>query len=830
MRNCILIFCAILLTQIQAQDFNWVSSMGGLNSDDLTSLISDSAGNVYSTGYFRGSSDQDPSAAQFILNSNGLDDVFISKLDSLGSLVWVKHIGGSGFDVAQKITLDQDGNVYVVGYFTNTVDFDPSPITQFIMSATGLGDRDLFMVKLNSNGDFLSAMQVGGYDFVEGHAITIDSEYNIILAGRFLNNIDFDTGPGTFIMDAQGGYDAFILKIDSSQNFIWARQFGGSQTTVVNALKIDENDNIYSCGFFKGSGDFDSDTASVQTLTSGGTGGDMFLHKLDKNGNFVWVIQNGGNSGRDNVFSEIYTTKSGYIYGIGHFGGTVDFDPSPLNTLNLLAAGSSGQTDAVVLKYDTSGALVWAKQIEGPNMDQGGGITADPLDNVYITGYFQGIADFDPNPSTTSIETASGFPEIFVAKWSASGDYIWSQSIGDTGGDTGRSIDYCSNENIYVGGVFTGTVDFNSDPLINSNTSSTPGSSSTEIFVYAIGQNLPCLPVIEQTINLEGCDSLWFENQWYINSTSIIDTFISALACDSIVQYNITINESALTVIDIAACNEIQILNQSYFSDTVIYDTIQVSNLCDSIVQYNITINESALTVIDIAACNEIQILNQSYFSDTVIYDTIQISNLCDSIVQYNITINEPVLTTLNLVACDEIEVLNQIYYSDTVIYDTLQTINLCDSIVRYEIELNPSYSLNLQDTIEQGESYLLPSGISVDETGIYIAMFLSISNCDSMIVISLFVNENVGLKDLLNVSLTYFPNPIDDKINIQLKTLEEGMGLTMINAYGQNIKQLSVLKEVNEIDCSGLSSGVYILLFTNKEGEVISAKRVVKQ
>ena len=151
----------------------------------------------------------------------------------------------------------------------------------------------------------------------------------------------------------------------------------------------------------------------------------------------------------------IATDNAGNIYSTGYFSGTADFDPGT-GTFDLISAGS---TDVFVSKLDASGNFLWAKAIGGSGGDGGNSITTDAAGNVYITGYFNATADFDPGAGTFTY-TSAGDGDVFITKLDASGNFLWAKAIGGTGNDWGISIATDIAGNVYTTGHFFGTADF----------------------------------------------------------------------------------------------------------------------------------------------------------------------------------------------------------------------------------------------------------------------------------------------------------------------------------------------------------------------------------
>jgi hypothetical protein len=164
-----------------------------------------------------------------------------------------KGYRGGGVDVGNSVVLDATGYIYIYGYFSQTVDFDPHPVNTYNLSSKG--QQDIFILKLNPDGEFQWVKQIGGIMGDYPHSITIDSRNNIYASGNFRQTVDFDPGPGTYNLSSKGTTsDAFILKLDPEGNFLWVLQIEGENTSSsdVNSLVTDEQGNILGTGrYFK---------------------------------------------------------------------------------------------------------------------------------------------------------------------------------------------------------------------------------------------------------------------------------------------------------------------------------------------------------------------------------------------------------------------------------------------------------------------------------------------------------------------------------------------------------------------------------------------------
>ncbi|MHB8790762.1 MAG: InlB B-repeat-containing protein [Desulfobulbaceae bacterium] len=448
-----------------------------------------------------------------------------------GGFGWAKAMGGASTEGGDDLFVDTSGNVYITGSFEGTADFDPGPGT---FNLTSLSIRDIFISKLDSSGNFLWAKAIGGYlSYSTGNSnISVDPSGNIYITSMFGGTFDFDPGAGTFYLTSAGESDIFILKLNSSGNFVWARSMGGANYDGVSGISADTSGNVYTTGSFFGTVDFDPGPGTFN-LTSSATEYDMFISKLDNDGNFVWARSMGGSS------SGISLDTSGNVYTTGGFTGTVDFDPGA-GTFFLTSAGGG---DIFISKLDSGGNFVWAKAMGSTTNDRGEDITVDTSGKVYASGIFQGSEAFGSGPWTNlgiywaifvsklnsagdvvwfkvisgkgltnypggiSVDTSgnvystgyftdtiyfepfnltsAGESDIFISKLDSGGNFVWAKAIGGTSSDGASDISVDTSGNIYTTGEFNGTVDFDPGPG-TFNLSSAGGYG--DIFVLCLNQ------------------------------------------------------------------------------------------------------------------------------------------------------------------------------------------------------------------------------------------------------------------------------------------------------------------------------------------------------
>jgi len=257
-------------------DFQWARTWGGNNDDSGQGVAADSSGYVYVTGGFYLIVYLDPGGSD-MYTSNGSKDAYLSKFDSSGEFVWGRTWGGSGYEQGSGVATDGSGNVYVAGYFRETVDFNPSGGDPH----TSNGERDIFLSKFDSSGDFQWAQTWGGSSSDRGWGIAADDSGNVCVTGDFSKTVDFDPGGGD-PHTSNGSFDVFLSKFDSYGNFEWARSWGGPDYDFGWGVAADDYGCIYTTGYFAETIDFAPTdppcNEEPDEHTSNG-GGDAFLTK-----------------------------------------------------------------------------------------------------------------------------------------------------------------------------------------------------------------------------------------------------------------------------------------------------------------------------------------------------------------------------------------------------------------------------------------------------------------------------------------------------------------------------------------------------------------------
>jgi hypothetical protein len=275
----------------------------------------------------------------------------------------------------------------------------------------------------------------------------VDSTGNVVVVGQYQGIVDLGDGPITSFTNPISGptVDAFVAKYSSGGAPIWSRGIGGNASDAASDVAVDSGGNVVVTGY-QGSSQVDYGGGTLGTRGSN----DIFVAKYESpTGGHVWSKTVGG-TGPD-FGGAVAVDTGGNLFVTGYMSmssGGVDFGGGALF--------SAGGADAFLVKYSSSaGAHVWSKRFGGAGTDLGMAVDTDSLGNVYVAGTFEGSVNFGGETLTSA-----GGRDIFVAKYTAAGQHVWSKRFGGTLGEDARGVAVDAAGDVFVTGQFLGSINF----------------------------------------------------------------------------------------------------------------------------------------------------------------------------------------------------------------------------------------------------------------------------------------------------------------------------------------------------------------------------------
>ncbi len=459
----------------QSPFLKWVDDMGGPGDSKPTGMITDSQNNIYISGYFSGTVDFDPSAGVKNLTSVGGYDIYVAKYTAAGALIWAVSMGGNALDQVNNMTIDANGNVTIIGQYASTT------LTAGATTLQNEGFEDIFIIHLDTNGNVLWAKTLGGALTDRGEEITADNQGNLIATAIFQSTFTIGS---TTVSSTSGIYNGLVIKYDSSGNLLWDIDLGGAGDTEIYGVGADSNGNIVVSGSYSGSVDFDP-LGVHNTLNNGSN--TPFIAQYTPAGKLIWVNVISGSF--INNQSVLAIGPNNAIYVTGAFSSPMIFNGS--TTLTPL-----GQ-DTYIAKYSSTGTFQFAKDMGGNGASSFPyQIRSDAAGNFYVSGYFSGTIDFNPDPAATANLSYHGQTDFFVVKLDQNGNYQWAFGGGNASCSNTLGIEMAvdSNDDVVLGGSFCSTVNFDPSTCTTDNVTAQNSISDTFIATY-IQRTTPVVPV-----------------------------------------------------------------------------------------------------------------------------------------------------------------------------------------------------------------------------------------------------------------------------------------------------------------------------------------------
>lgn len=405
----VILLCISLLNHAQY----WGISQGSYTIDESMDLATLPNGDMVMCGYFTSSF---PFMGQNLVNA-GMSDLFVARLTPSGSLVWVTRAGGITDERAVAIDVDNTGNIYIGGHFSSTTTLGNTTLTS-------AGQQDIFIAKLDGNGQFLWATSGGGNGQDVLYDIAWDGNGNVAATGEFSQTATFGINTFTAVDE-----DVYVIKLDGSGNYLWARHGTGPHADRGMALDNDPSGNLYITGQYNLNFTFNGNLHTNNLYNS------IFLLKLDAAGNEVWFKKIGG--GLHNIAYDIHYKSPSELYLTGDFEGSIVFFPNTSNPIN-----SAYPYSVFLSRLTDAGVMSWTSIVGSHNRVTARKVITQPNGDVYIGGMFECSFTEAALSFGTGAFYSLGYQDVFMAKFNSSGARQWMRHLGSAQNDFSRGISY----------------------------------------------------------------------------------------------------------------------------------------------------------------------------------------------------------------------------------------------------------------------------------------------------------------------------------------------------------------------------------------------------
>ncbi len=796
---------------------------------------------------------------------------------------WVKNAGGKALDAPCTVSLDHLGNVYSIGIFTDSVDFDPGPGVHTVYGphigyGTGVPDpftNDIYILKMGEDGSFgwvrtLSGSKIGRismptsdlYSFYP-EWIANDASGNSYIVGGFQGTVDFDPGPEVKTLTSTVSNDLseaqfFLLKLDINGNFVWVKNIGPGG---IGASIFVNNTGVYVSGAFNYHGDFDPGPGILDITTVPpyrGAGWNLalnpFISKLDTAGNLIWVKTF---PGKDRPWDNYQYTfvnvngvcadREGNVYTTGYFNDTMDFDPSSGGVHyaypNARDSVSSGGTnvDAFLVKLDPQGNFVWVRRIGNQGLNYPTDLVVDKGGkNIYLGVSFVDVLDervgVDGEAQDSLIAPGGAVSNAAIIKLDAlSGNSIWVRSV--SGYSIRGVLEYAyptclaldDRDNLYFAGLFSGKLDSDPSPVVEELT--TIGDTANS-FGYGAGDNsFVC------KWNPSG-KFVWAKSFGY-------DTLL--LWATSVTDLTVTGNGDVFTVGTFGGLDNTPRAGESVGIE---FNPGPGSFRVQPRSGYDVYVHKMSQCMKEsnpeIVICDSFSLNNKKYTASGTYLDTLYNAGRegCDSVVTLKLTIGTTTIANIAEVACDSFRWNGQVYSLNGNYIQSFRTNEGCDSVVTLALTVHHTPDLSVTKTgttltangigryqwIDCDHQQIIPGETDASYTpavnGSYAVIITGDEGCsdtsDCLQIGAAGVNETNA--NAINV----YPNPTNSSVIVTSGIPMKAATMRLLSVTGQVMMETTNLNgSTFRFNIEKYASGTYFMEF--RERDYTTRIRIVK-
>ncbi|MGQ9846003.1 MAG: T9SS type A sorting domain-containing protein [Bacteroidales bacterium] len=464
---------AINLSFVFSQTYLWKKHFTGTGQNVPIFMVKDNDGYIYIAGNFNGTITHD----SLNFTSMGLQDMFLAKYSSEGTILWMKRLGGTGTENIYGLALSPDQKYVYIGFtFNGTTNIDGWELTA--------ENNDVAVAKFTNLGDLDVVFPIAsGPDHQVNGNLSVDANNNVLVLINFTNQADIAGGVEKCYANQYSSRQNVLVKVDEGGNYIWHRMFETTSAyTYIRSVNTYGTD-IYISGQFSGSISFVN-----QTVNSSNSLRDGIVAKLNENGEDQWVRRIMGNNNNIFVYRQS-VDEDGNLYIAGYFNGNLSLD-STENVLSRINPVSQGNYDMLLAKYANDGTLQWVKSVGSTGEDKLYNIVANSTNYASVGSYGGNISSLNltikggKDACIILGDATTGQINSATAAKGSLNEYAWTCLLNPNG------------RNYHYMGEFSSSIlYFGTDSLINARTNYRDG------FLFKLG----CFDDINFTANNVSC-------------------------------------------------------------------------------------------------------------------------------------------------------------------------------------------------------------------------------------------------------------------------------------------------------------------------------------
>ncbi|MGD1848574.1 MAG: SprB repeat-containing protein, partial [Salibacteraceae bacterium] len=404
----------------------------------FNALATDGQGNIYGTGYIWDTVVIDGQTVPRVDPSKNGTDLLFAKFDAQYNLLWYKTAGttNSAFSSSSNdVSVDNQGNAYVVGSFRDTLYWDT-------LTLVAQGTSDGFLAKYSPAGDLLWVQTVAGKSDDVVNAIETDDLGNSYITGTFRDS----TTLGGDKLYSVGFRDIFVAKFDPTGNKVWGFSGGTTSFDDSRTLCFDPNGDLILAPRMPGSGSIQGNAFSFSASRH-------ILVKVSANGSVQWMEPFSPSTSISLSLNDLATDPAGNIYATGSFGSTLVIGNSTFV--------NAGPQDFFLAKFSPTGTGLWANigytNTTSGLSNVGNEVLVDGSGAIYVAGQAYTGQNIFPSVPQDFTFTSTGQNDAFVVKYNTDGNIIWLKHAMGGGNTDGEGLAIDAN-GIHLGGGFAGTM------------------------------------------------------------------------------------------------------------------------------------------------------------------------------------------------------------------------------------------------------------------------------------------------------------------------------------------------------------------------------------